>query len=47
MVAKGYKEVGEQPQGRWDHVPTLGHVQIGLNLIHGPLGQNRVTQHRG
>ena len=27
---------------------TLGLVQIGLNWIHGPLGQNRVVQqHRG
>jgi hypothetical protein len=47
MAAKGYKEVGEWPQGRWGHVPTLGRVRIGFNLIHSPLGQNRVTQHRG
>jgi hypothetical protein len=46
-AAKGYKEVGERPQGCWGRVTTLGHVRIGLNLIHGPLGQNRVTQHRG
>jgi hypothetical protein len=47
MVAKGYKEVGELPQGCWGHVPTLRHVRIRLNLIHSPLGQNRVMQHRG
>jgi hypothetical protein len=47
MAAKGYKEVGERPQGCWGLVPTLGRVRIGLNLIHVPLGQNRVTQHRG
>jgi hypothetical protein len=26
--------------------PTLGRVQIGLNMIHGPMGQNKVSQHR-
>jgi hypothetical protein len=46
-AAKGYNEVGEQPQGCWGCVLTLGRVWIGLNLIHSPLGQNRVTQHRG
>jgi hypothetical protein len=44
---KGYKEVKEWPQGCWGHFPILGYVRIGLNLIHGPLGQNRVTQHCG
>jgi hypothetical protein len=59
VAAKGYKEVGEWPQGSWGRVPTLApvtkttalvnliHIRIGLNLIHGPLGQNRVTQHHG
>jgi hypothetical protein len=47
MAAKGYKEVEEQPQGCWGRVPTLGRIRLGLNLIHGPLGQIRVMQHRG
>jgi hypothetical protein len=46
-AAKGYKEVGERPQGCWGHIPTLGLIRLGLYLIHGPLGQIRVTQHRG
>jgi hypothetical protein len=46
-AAKDYKEVGERPQGRWGRVPTLGRIRLGLYLIHGPLGQIRVTQHRG
>jgi hypothetical protein len=46
-VAKSYKEVEERPQGCGGRIPTLGRVRIGLNLIFGPLGQNRVTQHRG
>jgi hypothetical protein len=47
MAAKGYKEVGERPQGCWGHVPTLGRIRLRLYLIHGPLGHIRVTQHRG
>jgi hypothetical protein len=47
MAAKGYKEVEERPQGCWARVPTLGRIRLGLNLIHGPLGQIRVTQHHG
>jgi hypothetical protein len=47
MVAKGYKEVKERPQRCWGRVPTLGRIRLGLNLIHGPLGQIRVVQHRG
>jgi hypothetical protein len=47
MTAKGYKEVEEQPQGCWGRVPTLGRIHLGLNLIHGLLGQIRVVQHRG
>jgi hypothetical protein len=46
-VAKDYKEVEERPQGCWSRIPTLECVWIGLNLIHGPLGQNRVMQHHG
>jgi hypothetical protein len=39
--------VGEWPQGCWGRVPTLGRIRLGLNLIHGPLGQIKVTQHHG
>jgi hypothetical protein len=46
VAAKGHKEVEDRTQGCWGRIPTLGRVPMGLNLIHGPLGQNRVTQHR-
>jgi hypothetical protein len=29
---------------RLGHAPTLGRVRIGLNMIHGPMGQNKVSQ---
>jgi hypothetical protein len=32
--------------GRLGHAPILGCVRIGLNVIHGPMGQNKVSQHR-
>jgi hypothetical protein len=32
--------------GRLGHAPTLGHIRIGLNMMHGPMGQNKVSQHR-
>jgi hypothetical protein len=28
------------------HAPTLGCVRIVLNMIHGPMDQNKVSQHR-
>jgi hypothetical protein len=31
---------------RLGHAPTLGHIRIGLNMMHGPMGQNKVSQHR-
>jgi hypothetical protein len=31
---------------RLGRAPTLRHVRIGLNMIHGPMGQNKVLQHR-
>ena len=46
-VAKGYKNMGGRPQGCWGCSRTLGSVHNGLNLIHDPLGQNKMTQHRG
>lgn len=36
-----------RPQGCWGRATTLGRVPNGPNLIHGPLGQNKVTQHLG
>ena len=44
-AAKGYKDVGGQPQRCWSRTPTLGCVCNGLNLLHSLMGQNRVTQH--
>jgi hypothetical protein len=32
--------------GKLGHAPTLGCIQIGLNMIHSPMGQNNVSQHR-
>ena len=39
--------MGGRPQGYWGRAATLGCVPNGPNLIHDPLGQNRVTQHHG
>jgi hypothetical protein len=47
VAAMGYMNVGGRPQGCWGRSPTLGRVPIGPNLIHGPLDQNKVTQHLG
>ena len=46
-VAKGYKNMGGRPKVCWGCAPTLGRVHNGLNLMHGPLGRNKMTQHRG
>jgi hypothetical protein len=32
--------------GRLGRAPTLEHVRIGLKVILGPMGQNKVSQHR-
>ena len=47
MAAKEYMKGGGRPQGCWGRAPTLGRVPNGPNLIHGPLGQNKVAQHPG
>jgi hypothetical protein len=47
MAANGYKYGEGRPKMCWSRAPTLGRVRIGLNVIHGPLGQNKVSQHPG
>jgi hypothetical protein len=47
VAARGFINMGGRPQGYWGHAATLGCVPNGPNLIHDPLGQNRVTQHHG
>ena len=46
-VAKGLKYMEGHTKGCWGRPPTLGRVLSGLNLIHGPLGQNKMMQHHG
>src|SRR6187551_1420367 len=43
----GIKEGGGRPGRGWGRPTTLGRAPNGPNLIHGPLAQNKVTQHRG
>ena len=45
VVAKGYMKVEGRPLGCWGRAPTLGRVPNGPDLIHGPLGQTKATQH--
>jgi hypothetical protein len=47
VAAKEYMTGGGRPHRCWGRSPTLGHVPNGLNLIHGPLGQNTVAHHLG
>jgi hypothetical protein len=46
MVARFYR-CGRMTSGRLGHAPTLGCIRIGLNMIHSPMGQNKVSQHHG
>jgi hypothetical protein len=46
MTAARFYRCGWLTSGRLGRAPTLGCVQIGLNMIHGPMGQNKVSQHR-
>jgi hypothetical protein len=46
MMAGRFYRCGRTTLGRLDRAPTLGRVQIGLNMIHGPMGKNKVSQHR-
>jgi hypothetical protein len=32
---------------RLGRAPTLGRVRIGLNMIHDPMGQNKVSHNMG
>jgi hypothetical protein len=46
VMAMGvYERVGARPRPGGGRAPTLGHAPMGSNLIHGPTGQNRATQH--
>jgi hypothetical protein len=39
MTAARFYRCGRTTSERLGHAPTLGHVRIGLNMIHGPMGQ--------
>jgi hypothetical protein len=45
MAARFYR-CGRMTSGRLGHARTLGRVRIGLNMIHNPMDQNKVSQHR-
>jgi hypothetical protein len=49
MAARFYRcgrtTLGRTTLGRPSCAPTLGRVRIGLNMMHGPMGQNKVLQH--
>jgi hypothetical protein len=45
MTAARFYRCGRMTTGRLGHAPTLGRVRIGLNMIHGPMGQNKVSHH--
>jgi hypothetical protein len=38
MMAARFYRCGRMTSGRLGHAPTLGHVRIGLNMIHSPMG---------
>jgi hypothetical protein len=40
-----YERVGARPRPGGGRALTLGCAPMGSNLIHGPTGQNRATQH--
>jgi hypothetical protein len=39
MTVDRFYRCGRTISGRLGRAPTLGRVQIGLNMIHGPMGQ--------
>jgi hypothetical protein len=46
VMAMGvYERVGARPRPDGGRAPTLEHAPMGSNMIHGPTGQNRATQH--
>jgi hypothetical protein len=46
MVARFYM-CGRTTSGRLGCAPTVGRIQIGLNMIHGPMGQNAPLAENG
>jgi hypothetical protein len=46
MMAARFYQCGRTTSGKLGRAPTLGCIRIGLNMIHGPMGQNKVSQHR-
>jgi hypothetical protein len=45
MTAAMFYRYGRMTSRRLGRAPNLGRVQIGLNIIHGPMGQNKAVQH--
>jgi hypothetical protein len=46
MTAMGaYERVGARPRPGGGRASTLGRAPMGSNMIHGPTGQNRATEH--
>jgi hypothetical protein len=45
MMTAMFYRCGRMTSGRLGHAPTLGSIRIGLNMIHGPMGQTKVSQH--
>jgi hypothetical protein len=43
MMAARFNRCGRTISGRLGHIPTLGCVRIGLNMIYGLMGQNKVS----
>jgi hypothetical protein len=46
MTAARFYRCGRMTLGRLGHVLTLGSVRIRLNIIHDPIDQNKISQHR-
>jgi hypothetical protein len=45
ITAARFNRHGRVTSGRPGHTPTLGCIRIRLNMIHGPMGHNKVSQH--
>jgi hypothetical protein len=45
MTAARFYRCGRTTTGRLGHAPTLGCILIGLNMMHGAMDQNKVSQH--
>jgi hypothetical protein len=46
MTAARFYRCERMTSGRLGRDPTLGCIRFGLNMIHGPMGQNKVSYHR-